>query len=177
MRIELTGRHIEVTPAIRQHVEGLMQKLKFFNDKKTANAHVVVTVEKSRQKAEIVLNWREHTLKAAETDKDLYQAVAKAVEKLEKQAQRIKEKVIDRRHQAQPTAAVAPEPDGAVDAAPLPPRIIPTDSNNLKPMTPEEAVIALNGDGTQFIVFRDMDTEQVSVLYKRADGNFGLIQP
>lgn len=178
MKIELTGRHIEVTPAIRQHVEGQLAKLKFFNGKTTANAHVVVTVEKSRQKAEIVLNWRDHTLKAAETDKDLYQAVGKAVEKLEKQAQKIKEKGIDRRQQAQPTAAVAPEPDGEVAAAPLPPRIIAADNNNLKPMTPEEAVIELTqNSANQFIVFRDTDTEQVSVLYQRTDGNYGLIQP
>lgn len=177
MRIELTGRHIEVTPAIRQHVEGQLNKLKFFKGKTTANAHVVVSVEKTRQKAEIVLNWRDHTLKATEADKDLYQAVSKAIDKLEKQAQRMKEKVVDRKHQAQPTATVAPEPYGEVAAAPLPPRIIPADNNNLKPMTPEEAVLSLNGDGTQFIVFLDSDNERVSVLYKRTDGNFGLIQP
>ena len=178
MRIELTGRHVEITPAIREHVETQLGKLKqFFGGKMTANAHVVLTVEKNRQKAEIVFNWRDHTLKAATSDNDLYQAVNKAIEKLEKQAQRLKEKVVDRKHQAQPTAIVAPEPDGEVAAAPLPPQIIPNDNTNLKPMTPEEAVLSMNGDGTQFMVFRDSETERVSVVYKRADGNFGLIQP
>jgi putative sigma-54 modulation protein len=178
MKIELTGRHIEITPAIREHVEKQLGKLKqFFDGKITAKAHVVLTVEKKRQKAEIVFNWRDHVLKAATSDSDLYQAVNQAVEKLDKQAQKLKEKTITRRHHAQPFAAVAPAPEGSIAAAPLPPRIIPIDGNELKPMTAEEAVLSLNGDNSQFVVFRDAETEQVSVVYKRSDGNFGLIQP
>ncbi|MEP6925223.1 MAG: ribosome-associated translation inhibitor RaiA [Pyrinomonadaceae bacterium] len=178
MKIELTGKHIEITPAIRSHVENHCNKLQqFFKGKTTAQAHIVVTVEKSRQKAEMVINWREHTLTAKETDKDLYQAINKAVEKLEKQARRLKEKVVDRKHSAQKAANVAPAPEGEISAAPLPPRIIISDDNELKPMTPEEAVLSLDGNGTQFIVFRDTETENLSVVYKRMDGNFGLIQP
>lgn len=178
MKIELTGKHIEITAAIRQHVETQCAKIKsFFKGKTEAQAHVVVMVEKNRQKAEIIVNWREHTLTARETDKDLYQAVSKAVEKLEKQAQRLKEKVVDRKHSAPKMANLAPEPEGEVDAAPLPPQIIATDSKTLKPMTPEEAVLSLSMDKNQFVVFRDTDTESMSVVYKRADGNFGLIQP
>ena len=178
MKIEITGKHIDITPAIRSHVETHCQKIgQFFKDKTAPQVHVVVTVEKARQKAEFVVNWREHTLTAKETDKDLYQAVAKAVEKIEKQARRLKEKVIDRKQAAQKIAGLAPEPDGAVAAAPLPPQIIMTDSLSLKPMTPEEAVLAMSGDENQFMVFRDTESENLSVIYKRADGNFGLIQP
>lgn len=178
MRIELTGRHIEITPAIREHVETQLGRLKqFFGGKMTANAHVVLSVEKNRQTAEIVFNWHDHTLKAAISDADLYLAISRAVEKLDKQAQKLKEKTVDRRHQAQPTAVVALDLDGEIDAAPLPPQIIAADSADLKPMTPEEAVLSLDGASQQFIVFQDSETERVSVLYKRADGNFGLIQP
>jgi len=178
MKIEITGKHIDITPAIRSHVETHCKKVEqFFKDKTTPQMHVVVTVEKARQKAEFVVSWREHTLTAKETDKDLYQAITKAVDKLEKQARRLKEKVVKRSHSAQKVGNVAPEPDGEVAAAPLPPRIIMTDSNNFKPMTPEEAVLVMSGDESQFLVFRDAESQNLSVIYKRADGNFGLIQP
>ena len=178
MKIEITGKHIDITPAIRHHVETHCQKIEqFFKDKTAPQVHVVVTVEKARQKAEFVVNWREHTLTAKETDKDLYQAISKAVDKLEKQSRRLKEKVIDRKQAARKIASIAPEPDGEVAAAPLPPRIIMSDSQNLKPMTPEEAVLVMSGDESQFLVFRDTESENLSVIYKRSDGNFGLIQP
>lgn len=178
MQFELTGRHLEITPAIRDHVTAQLEKLdQYFKDKQDAGAHIVLTVEKNRQIVEIVVTWRDHVLKAAAEDKDMYQAVGTAASKIEKQARRMKDRVVNRKQLAKPTAAVAPEPDGEVDAAPLPPQIIPINSGSLKPMTPEEAVITLNGDGNQFVVFQNAETERVSVLYKRADGNFGLIQP
>lgn len=179
MKIEITGKHLDITPGIRAHVETHCKKLEpFFKDKTPPQVHVVVTVEKARQKAEFVVSWREHTLTAKETDKDLYQAVNKAIEKLEKQCRRLKEKVVERKHSAQKAALIAPEPDGAVvAAAPLPPRIIIADSNNLKPMTPEEAILVMSGESSQFLVFRDTESENLSIIYKRADGNYGLIQP
>ena len=178
MQVELTGKHLEITAPLREHVVAQLEKVnQFFKDKQSASAHVVITVEKNRQIAEIMVTWREHVLKAQDSDKDLYQAINKAVEKIEKQARRMKEKVVSRKQHAKPTAEIAPEPDGAVDAAPLPPRIINVSPGTLKPMTPEEAMLTLDGDSNQFAVFRDAETERVMVLYKRADGNFGLMQP
>jgi putative sigma-54 modulation protein len=179
MRIELTGKHLEITEAIREHVIGQLAKLDSFFQGRDSDvlAHVVVTVEKNRQIAEIVINWREHVLKATETGKDLYLVLSKTIDKLEKQARRVKDKTVKRKHLAESTAVVAPEPDGEVKAAPLPARVILAPSYQVKPMTPDEAVIALNQDHHQFIVFRDAETEFVSILYKRKDGNYGLIQP
>ncbi len=196
MQVEITGKHLEITASMREHLIAQLDKLnQFFKDKQSASAHAVITVEKNRQIAEIMVTWREHVLKAQDSDKDLYQAINKAVDKIEKQARRMKEKVVSRKQHAKPTAEIAPEPDGAVDAAPLPPgpppppppgagppaplppRIINVSTETLKPMTPEEAVLTLDGDNNQFVVFRDAETERVMVLYKRADGNFGLMQP
>lgn len=178
MNIELTGKHLEITPAIRAHVESHCAKLEqYFKGSTEPQIHAVMTIEKARQKAEIVINWREHTLTAKETDKDLYQAINKAVEKLAKQARRLKEKVVDRKHSAQKIANVAAEPDGEIAAAPIPPQIIVAETVRLKPMTPEEAVLTLDTDKAQFVVFRNAETDAFGVIYKRADGNFGLIQP
>jgi putative sigma-54 modulation protein len=76
-----------------------------------------------------------------------------------------------------PTAAVAPEPDGQLEATPSPPRIIAARRYPVKPMTAEEAALRLSSEPDQFVVFRDADTDRLGVLYKRKDGNFGLIEP
>lgn len=177
MRIEVTGRHVEVTPAIKTHVETELKKLSNMFPNDAAKAHFVVDVEKNRQKAEIVLMIGERALTAATADKDLYTAVTKTVQKVEKQALKLKEKRVDRRQSAKKTAEVAPTPDGAVTAAPPPPRIVEAANYAVKPMTAEEAAIRLTAEANQFLVFRDAESESLSVIYKRSDGNYGLIQP
>jgi len=72
---------------------------------------------------------------------------------------------------------VAPTPDGQVQATPPPVRIIAARRYNVKPMTAEEAALSLSATNDHFLVFRDADTNRVGVLYKRQDGNFGLIEP
>ncbi len=178
MKLEVTGRHMEITPAIQAHVDNELEKLSnLFKDDNAVRAHVVVEVEKNRQKAEIILFWGDHTLTATQVDKDLYLALSRVVEKIEKQALRVKGKRVDRRQNAKKTAEVAPTPDGQIPVQPAAPRIIDANSYAVKPMTPEEAVLRLEEDTNQFLVFRDSETERISVLYRRSDGNYGLIQP
>ncbi len=178
MEFEYTGRHVEVTPPLRKHVEDHFQKLgHIFNDS-TARAHVIIEVEKNRQIGEVLVHWREHTLTATDTNADMYLALTRAIAKIEKQALKLKKKIIDRKQGAKRTSAVAPQPDGrVVEASPRPPRIIPARRYTVKPMTAEEAALRLSGETDQFLVFRDADTNRVGVLYKRKDGNFGLIEP
>lgn len=177
MEFEYTGRHVEVTPALRAHVEEHFQKIEHVFNDSTARAHVIIEVEKNRQTGEILLHWRDHTLTATDTNADMYQALARAIQKIEKQALKLKKKIIDRKHNAKRTAIVAPPPDGNVEASPAPARIISAEDYPVKPMTPEEAALRLSDNPDQFIVFRDAETQRLGVLYKRKDGNFGLIQP
>jgi putative sigma-54 modulation protein len=72
---------------------------------------------------------------------------------------------------------VAPDPDGYIEASPRPPRIINARRYAVKPMTAEEAAMTLASESDQFLVFRDADTNRLGVLYKRKDGNYGLIEP
>jgi len=97
--------------------------------------------------------------------------------KIEKQAVKLKKKIIDRRQKSASTSRVAPQPDGNLSAEPRPPRIIPARRYAVKPMTAEEAALRLSGETDQFLVFRDADTERLGVIYKRKDGNYGLIEP
>ena len=178
MKFEYTGRHVDVSPAIRRHVEEHFKKLDhIFNGDSTLSTHVVIDVEKNRQIGEIIVNWRDHTLTAKDTSADMYMALTRAMAKIEKQAVKLKKKIIDRTHSARSTASVAPQPDGQIEAADRPPRIIPARRYAVKPMTAEEAALRLSGEPDQFLVFRDADTERLGVIYKRKDGNYGLIEP
>ncbi|HLL13770.1 MAG TPA: ribosome-associated translation inhibitor RaiA [Pyrinomonadaceae bacterium] len=182
MKFEYTGRHVEVTQAIRRHVEEHFGKLDQIFDDSTATAHIIIEVEKNRHVGEVLLHWREHTLTARDVNADMYQALSRAISKIEKQAVKLKKKIIDRKQSAQPLSSLAPdngrvEADEADETAPATGRIISARRYAVKPMTPEEAVIRLGEDSNQFILFRDADTDRLCVLYKRKDGNFGLIQP
>ncbi len=178
MKFEYTGRHVEVSPAIRRHVEDHFKKLDhIFNGDSTLNTHVVIDVEKNRQIGEIIVNWREHTLTAKDTNADMYMALTRAMAKIEKQAVKLKKKIIDKRHSGKSIGRVAPQPDGNLEATPRPPRIINARRYAVKPMTAEEAALRLSEEPDQFLVFRDADTSRLGVIYKRNDGNYGLIEP
>lgn len=177
MTFEYTGRHVEVTPGIRNHVEEQFRKLKHIFNGTHTRVHVIVEVEKNRQTGEIVVHWRDHTLTATDTNADMYMALSRAIGKIEKQALKLKKRIIDRKHAARKTSAVAPNPDGQLEATPPPVRIISARRYNVKPMTAEEAALDLSATTDHFVVFRDADTNRVGVLYKRQDGNFGLIEP
>jgi putative sigma-54 modulation protein len=178
MKFEYTGRHVEVSPAIRRHVEDHFKKLDhIFNGDSTLSTHVIIDVEKNRQIAEIVVSWRDHTLTAKDTNADMYMALTRAMSKIETQAVKLKKKIIDRKQSGTSVARMAPEPDGHLAAAPRPARIIPARRYAVKPMTAEEAALRLSGESAQFLVFRDADTERLGVIYKRNDGDYGLIEP
>jgi ribosome hibernation promoting factor len=182
MDFEYTGRHIDVTPALRTHVEEHFRKVEhLFENASTARAHIILEVVKNRHIAEILLHWREHTLTARDTNADMYQALTRCIDKIEKQALKLKKKIIERKQDAVSLSAVASAPATETAAPensePRQGRIIAARRYKVKPMTAEEAVMSLAEDGDQFVVFRDSDTDRLSVLYKRKDGNYGLIQP
>lgn len=177
MKFEYTGRHVEVSPGIRRHVEDHFKKLDHIFNGTPLRTHVVIEVEKNRQIGEIIVYWREHTLTAKDTNADMYMALTRAMAKIEKQAVKLKKKIIDRKQSAKSAARVAPHPDGLLEATPRPPRIIAARRYSVKPMTAEEAALRLSGETDQFLVFRDADTDRLGVLYKRNDGNYGLIEP
>ena len=178
MKFEYTGRHVEVSPAIRRHVEDHFKKLDhIFSGDSTLSTHVIIDVEKNRQIGEIIVQWRDYTLTAKDTNNDMYMALPRAMAKIEKQAVKLKKKIIDRSQSGKSVSRVAPQPDGHLEATPRPPRIIPARRYAVKPMTAEEAAMRLSGEPDQFLVFRDADTERLGVIYKRNDGNYGLIEP
>lgn len=102
MNIEFTGRHIEVTPALKQHIEEQFQKVDHAFDGKAIKSHVILEVERGQHLCEIVVNWRNEAFTASATTDDMYQSVSQAIGKIEKQVLKLKKKVIDRSHKATP---------------------------------------------------------------------------
>lgn len=177
MKVEYTGRHLEVTPAIRSHVEDHFERIGHLFGRDDNHAHVIIEVERGKHRSEIVVKWRNQVLTATSIAEDMYPAISQTVDKIEKQALKIKNKVTDRSHKAKKAGEIAPEFIESLEPESDTPRIIETDRFVAKPMTAEEASLLLDDDENQFYVFRDAETEKVSVLYKRKDGNYGLIQP
>ncbi|MBX3292665.1 MAG: ribosome-associated translation inhibitor RaiA [Acidobacteria bacterium] len=111
MNIDYTGRHIEVTPALKAHVEEHFSKLTNLFDGKTPKVHVVIEVERGLHRSEIVMNWRNDVLTAETSADDMYQSLTQTISKIEKQARRLKDKVIDKYHKAQKASALIADED------------------------------------------------------------------
>jgi len=194
MQVSVTFRHIEATDALRRHAETRVQRIaKYLH--RPIDAHVILSVVKRRHVAEIVLNADRTTLNAKEETHDLYSAIDAASDKLEQRARKHTEKMKShklpapevRRRTAEPPAS----PVAIASAAGLRVNVIRADSFTrrngpeiikstrmpVKPMSVEEAVMQMDLMSNEFLVFRNAATEALSVVYRRKDGNYGLIEP
>ena len=155
MKIEYFARNATIDDQVRRYAEEKLRKLaKFLDDPEEAEARLTLEHEKHHFVAEVQLSHRHGTLVAKETANQLLDAVNLAVDKVETQAERSRKK-----HKETPR------------------RVVETTKLEIKPMSIEEAALELEDGHRSFVVFRDMDTDRVSVLYKRRDENYGLIAP
>jgi putative sigma-54 modulation protein len=175
MRIEYTGRQIEFTPALRQYTEERLQKLgRVLRD--SCHVHVILAASKHRRVAEITVKWRDHTLVGVEETTDARSSVNGALDKLEKQAVRLLQRRWTRKRRPGPTSAVmlnifVPERDHKEE------RKVQTERIPIKPLSMEEAIETLEGDTRELVVFRNVQTERVNIVYRRHDGRMVLIEP
>lgn len=177
MEYEFTGRHVEVTPQLEQLTKRELEKLDKVLDSAPMRAHVILSAEKHRKRAEIIVYWRDTVFTGVAENNDFTVSVTAAASKVEKQAFRLKEKFNTRKRHRASVKEVALVQEPGLPPAPPAPRIIPARRYKVKPMTQEEAALMLTDSDDLFIVFRDADTTRVGVLYKRTDNNFGLIEP
>lgn len=176
MNFEFTGRHIEVTPALRSHVEEHFKKIDHIFDGKPAKAHIIIEVERGRHRSEIIINWRNEMLTAVSSISDMYQSLSQTIGKIEKQARRLKDKVIDKSHKATKASVISTLGDAAEKTVKTP-KIIEYDGLAAKPMSVEEAIIELQAGSHQFLVFRNSKGGSIAVLFRQKDGDYGLIHP
>jgi putative sigma-54 modulation protein len=174
MQIHVTFRHVDPTPALRAHAEEKLDRMVKKYLHRPVDAHVILSVAKERHEAEITLQADHVTMFAKEETTDLYAAIDLAVAKLEHQAQKLRAK---RKEHKGPGGRGVPLDDGAGESEQAArPRVI-SRRVSAKPMAVDEAVETLGRSGDDFLVFTNAASHQLAVLYRRKDGNFGLIEP
>ena len=178
MNVEITGRHVVITPAIRTYVLKRLRKfVKILGE--DISFHVIINVQKVRQTAEILLKSKSLDLAGKGQTDDMYASIIRAIDKLERQALKHKSKKIEGKRQRAKETSVAvksgtqrPSTQSRASKADG----IQEEEAYRKPMTVEEAVIELNQSDYPFIVFRNSETGIVNVLYRRKDSSLGLIR-
>ncbi len=176
MQINVTFRHTDPSEALRSYAEEKLLRLKKYMEE-PIEANIVLQVEKFRHIAEVSLDSNGMRINATEETNDMYSAIDMVVDKLEAQIKKQKEK---QRHR-KPTASERSRLRMNILEWPAEqtnePRVVTTRQIFAKPMDVDEAVMQLNLSNGDFLVFTNRDTNAVNVLYRRKDGNYGLIEP
>ena len=187
MATGIIGRNFEVTPDIRELIDKKLSRIKkLFGD--VIEIRCVLQVEKYRNICEIIVIGKEHDVKAVqESDESMADAINATIDHLKRQAQKHREKIRDHHKKGGKSAKADQVTDWTVQVLDPKrmrltgdsnrPRIIKTNNLPIRPMSIEEAAMRLDDSKNEFIVFRDLDTDKVSVIYKRRDKNLGLIAP
>lgn len=182
MEVVVKGRHIEVTPALREYAEEKIRKLsRYLNLPK---AEVELSVERNprisqNQTVEVTIYTRGPVIRGKESTVDMHASIDLVAEKLEKQIKKYKGKVYNnlsnKTHGLSAEALAMPLEEEATESSE--PSIVKTKQFAIKPMTPEEATLQMELLGHDFFVFTNSETEEINVIYRRSDENYGLIEP
>ena len=177
MTLDITGRHVDVTPGLRQLITDRLKTLERVLNDAAVSALVIVTLEKYRHRVEMVIRARgDHTLTGLGEGNSWPIAIRQASQKIEQQAKKLKGKWNDRKRKGTARrAAVEKAGDGNPMAQSA--RIVRATRYAIKPMSIEDAAMRLDDGSDTFLVFRNADDDALAILYRRKDGNLGLIEP
>ena len=172
MRFIITGRNIDITEGLKSAVEEKLGKLdRFFAPETEVN--VTLSVEKERQKIEVTIPTEYVLLRAEVVDQDLYNAIDLVIDKLEGQIRKYKTR-LNRKSKdnklAFNLASIEPLEEEEEDV------LVKTKTITPKPMDMEEAIMQMELIGHSFFVYRDTETDAISIVYRRNDGDYGLIE-
>jgi len=178
MQVSVTFRQIEPTAALKDYAIKKVSKLKKYLDG-SPEANIVLGIEKFRHIADITLHFNRLVIKGKEETADMYSAIDLALEKIEKQVKRLREK--PRSQKAQDTIKtlgmrlniLAPATSEESES----PRVVRSQPVEARPMDVDEAILQLQSGNQEVFVFMNVATEALSILYRRRDGNFGLLEP
>mgnify|MGYP001156492341 CR=1 FL=1 len=176
MRITISGKNVDITDALREQIMKKVSKLERYFDDNT-EVQVTMSVEKNRHIMEVTIPFNGVVIRAEEYTDDMYKTLDQVLDKLERQIHKHRTK-LDKRMKSGAFKYETPlfsekfekEDDNA-------PRIVKTKRFAVKPMMLEEAILQMELLGHNFFVFTDAESNEVSVIYKRHDGNYGLIEP
>jgi putative sigma-54 modulation protein len=183
MKIVYTGRQVELAPAQLRKLEAQFAKTgKLLDGRRECEGHVILSLERHLHRAEATVNYFGHALVGVGSSADLFNAIHSAAEKLEKQALKARAKWRDTKRTPRKGAAAfgpgsepAAESIGAGSEPETVSRVYRVDHHKKrKPMTLDEAILEM--DGRDYLVYRDAESERVSVLVRRRDGHFDLVE-
>jgi len=177
MRMIISGRHLEVTPAIREYAEKKIGRVEKYFDK-IAEVYVTLSAEHKKtgdvHTADVLVYVNGSKIKARESDKDLYAAIDEVVDVLEKQLTKYKEKLRDNKHAKALKKFEFNKEEKSITLEKTR-KIIPT-KLMAKPMHVEEAILQMETMGKKFYVFMNAETEELNVVYKRRDGDYSHVE-
>jgi putative sigma-54 modulation protein len=175
MQVSVVGRHIEVTEALKQYATEKFGRLEKYLPGTMQAVITLSVVKKGHHIAEAAIKSNGVLIQASEETEEMYAALDLLIEKIERRVRRYKEKLVNHKHHSGRTegqgVAASPHSDERI------PQIIKTKRFDLKPMQPEEAVMQMELLDKNFFIFSNALNGQVNVIYKRKDGNVGLIEP
>ncbi|MBQ1893803.1 MAG: ribosome-associated translation inhibitor RaiA [Clostridia bacterium] len=172
MRISITGKNIEVSEYLKELTLKKMSKLDRYFPADTV-AQVTMALEKNRHIVEVTIPYSGGIIRGEEVTGDMYASIDNVIAKLERQIIRHRTK-LEKNLKAE--AFNEPMPDYTEDEDEGP-RVVKVKRFSIKPMSEEEAILQMELLGHSFFVFTNAETEDINVLYKRKDGNLGLIEP
>ena len=173
MNLVISGKNLDITEGLRSAIEEKIGKLeRYFTD--TTEVHVTLSTEKNRQKIEITIPMKGSIIRAEEVSSDMYISIDLVEEVIERQLRKYKNKLIDKEQNAAHLSQSFIEADDFEDEDI---QIIRSKKFAMKPMDPEEACVQMELIGHNFFVFRNSETDEVNVVYKRKGNTYGLIEP
>ncbi len=178
MQIQVTFRHVDPSEAVKEYATEKVGKLQKYLDG-PVEANVTLTVEKHRHEADINIIASGLKIHGHETTGDLFSSIDLVMDKLETQVKRYREK-IKKMYRKQPKGSERPytlDVFQAESVAEPEPQVITTQKLTAKPMDADEAAMQLDLSQEEFLVFINSRSETLNVIYRRGDGNFGLIVP
>lgn len=180
MQVTVTGRNIEMTDALKKYAEEKVQRVKKYTNT-AIDAHVILTVEKFRQRAEVIINTNGFKIRGEEETEDMYSSIDKVMSKIERQVRKHKEKIWalkSKQYEKEVNIKMDVIAKESIEEfGDIPHRIIKTKNFAYKPMSVDEAAMQMDLLEYEFLVFRNSTNEKISVVYKRKDDNYGLIEP
>ncbi|GAB7022891.1 ribosome hibernation-promoting factor, HPF/YfiA family [Salidesulfovibrio brasiliensis] len=178
MNISFTFKHFDPSPHLREYANKRFAKLgKYVKDVDNAELQVNLLVEKFRHKADVILDADTMHLSAVEASEDMYATIDMVLDKLEAQLRKQREKMKGKTRKARQEREVRMDYLSFMEDRSIAPTIVGTDSYLPKPMSVDEAAMQLDTLDHEFLVFRNSETEGINVIYKRDNGDFGLIDP
>ena len=173
MNYIISGKNIDVTEGLKTAIYDKLGRLeKFFTD--DTDAQVTLSVEKERQKIEVTIPMKGHIIRAEKASDDMYVSIDLVVEVIERQVTRYKKKIVDKEQNAN---YIKDDFFSDEDTDDEEVKIIRSKKFAVKPMYPEDACVQMELLGHNFYVFRNAETEEVNVVYKRKGNTYGLIEP